>query len=196
MREASPLVYGRAVSVVALVAGGAAAAKAVAQTAQAATADDRHDGRRAVRGQAHGVAADGAGERGDELMRAGEEQLDGVIARDQASDDQRLVELDAAAGAQGEDLAAGEARAGDADIECAGRAALLAAGLQNELMDDEGGAVLAARAAQVRLVAADRMNPLGPGAGGCAATKAAARAAVKAAVRAATMTMMIGTGYL
>ena len=93
---------------------------------------------------------------------AGIQLLDFVLTRNQAGDNQRLVELCAAACAQGEGFAAGIARAGHADGERARRAALIAARLKQNLMNDQCRAVVIVciGAAEMRRIAQERMFPL------------------------------------
>lgn len=144
-----------------LTAAGASAAASRAQTAQPLAVDDGDHRRRTAVGDRHAPAADGTRDGGYILIGRGEQLFDRVRAGRQAADDQRFVELQAASGAQGEDFAIGIAGAGDADIECPGRAALVATGLQHDFMDDERGAVFVAGTTVVRLAATERMFPLG-----------------------------------
>lgn len=146
-----------------------AAAKSAAQTAQPLAVDDGDHRRRAAVCDRHAAPADRAGDRGDILIGGGKHLFQRIRAGCQAADDERLIKLQAAARAQGEDLPVGIAGAGDADIECPGRAALVAAGLQNDLVDDERGAVFIIGAAVVRVIAAQRVFPLGERTAGMAA---------------------------
>ena len=156
-----------------LTTAGASAAASRAQTAQPIAVDDGDHRRRTAVGDRHAPAADRACDGGYIFIGRGEQLFDRVCAGRQATDDQRFVELQAAAGAQREDFAIGIAGAGDADIECPGRAALVAAGLQHDFVDDERGAVFVAGAAVVRLAAAERMFPLGIRAAGMHRTRVA-----------------------
>ena len=132
---------------------------AIPTAAEPLAVDDGNDGRHAGSGQLNDVAHDRAGEGGAVFARVARQLLDGVTAGFKPADDQRLVELGAAARAQGEDFAVRVARAGDAQGERALRAALAAARLQHDFMDDERRAVFPARAAEMRRVAAKRMKP-------------------------------------
>ena len=87
--------------------------------------------------------------------------LDIVRARDEPGDDQRLVKLRAAAGAQGKGFSRRIARACDQDGKIARRAALAAAGFQNDLVDDQRGSVRILCAAVMSRIAQKRMHPLG-----------------------------------
>ena len=60
-----------------------------------------------------------------------------ILAGLKMGDNQRFIDLGAAACAQGKGFAAGIAGAGQAGGECARRAALIAARLKKNLMDDE-----------------------------------------------------------
>lgn len=137
----------------------AAAAAAAAAAIQVPAADDGDDRRRSACAHGNDLTADRTGKGGDELAVAIVKRLDAVLTRLKTADDQRLVKLDAAACAQGEYLAAGIARAGDAQLEGARRAALLAAGLKDDLVNDQRCAVLRAGAGVIRLIAADGMHP-------------------------------------
>ena len=86
-----------------------------------------------------------------------------ILAGLKMGDDQRLVDLGAAACAKGKGFAAGVARTGHADGECARRTALIAARLKEDLMDDQRGAVFIFGAAQMCGIAKQRMCPLGEG---------------------------------
>ena len=131
-----------------------------ATAAELLAVDDGDDGRHAGICQADDVAHDRAGDGRAVFARPAHQLLDGIAARLKPADDQRLVELGAAPRAEGERLSVWVARAGDAQGKRALRAALAAAGLQHDLMDDERRAVFAARAAEMRRVAAQRMEPL------------------------------------
>ena len=120
-------------------------------------------------GDGYLAAGDRAGERGiifaAAAATAGIQLLNRVLAGREASDNERLIKLRAAACAQGKGLAAGIARAGDADGERARRAALVAARLQQNLMDDQRGTVvvLHVSAAEVGRIAQQGMFPLREG---------------------------------
>ena len=150
---------------------GAAVLPAAAASASAACALARDDGdHRGHDGRGDGNLA--AGDRAGECRvvfaasaaagTAGADLLNFILAGDQAGDDERLVELRAAACAQGEGFAAGIAWAGNADGECARRAALVAARLKQNLVDNQRGTVAAVcvGAAEMRRIAQQRMFPL------------------------------------
>lgn len=120
------------------------------------------------------MSADRAGDGGDILIRAGKYGFDGVFSGLKTGDDKRLVKLNAAACAQCEDLAAGIAGTGNADAEAAGCAALLAAGFQNDLMDDKRRPVRTMRMAHMRRAAETGLHPLGKRTAGRAAAEAIA----------------------
>ena len=133
------------------------------EAALATAADDGDDRRRPAVGDGDPLAADRAGVRGDIAVGASEKLFDAVYARFKAGDDQRLVELQTAACAQLEDLAAGVAGAGDADAERARRAGRIAAGLQHDLVDDQRGAAGDAGVRILRGIAVDGLNILAAG---------------------------------
>ena len=115
----------------------AAAAVTMAQGTQATAAADGHNRGHIAIGDGDLMAADRAGHGRNSLVRAAVKLLDAVGAGLKASDDQRFIQLGAAARAQLKYLAAGVARAGDADIVRARRAALFTAGFQRDFMDDQ-----------------------------------------------------------
>ena len=114
----------------------------MAPAADAPAVDDGDDGRRAAGHEAHAVAADVRAGDGAAIAAAGvADLLDRIVAADQAGQDERLVDLQAASGGQLEDLAVGIAGALDADGERTRRAGLAATGIQHDLMDDKRTAV-------------------------------------------------------
>ena len=141
-------------------------AAAVAARAEALARHNRDDRRHAGSGDGYLATGNRAGERGIVFAAAagtaGIYLLDFVLTGRQAGNDQRLVKLRTAACAQGEGFTAGVARAGEADGERARRAALVAARLQQNLMDDQRRALVIMRvcAAEVRRIAQKRMFPL------------------------------------
>ena len=140
-----------------------------ADAAEPLAVDDGHDGWRAVGDERNGIAAaDRPGDGRDILVRRGEKLLDGIIARRQSADDQRFIQLGTAARAEGEDRAIRVAGSGDTQGEGLRRTALVAAGLQNDLMNDQRRTVFKAGAAIAGRVAAQRVHPFGIGAAGSA----------------------------
>ena len=140
-----------------LPAAGAVAA-ASAPTAEPLAADDGDHYRHAGCGNGYGIAADRTGICRVVFAAAAASGsavhlLDFVLTGDKACDDQRLVNFRAAACAQGEGFAAGVARAGDADGKRPRRAALVAARLKQNLMDDEGRAIVVFRIAEMHRIA-------------------------------------------
>ena len=136
----------------------AATAAPAAQTAEPLAAADGDDRREVAARHRDLTAADGAGERGDIRIRTVLDFLDAVGAGLKAGDDQRLVELQTAARAKLEGFAAGVAGAGDADGVGARRAAPVAAGLQHDLVDDEGRALRHAGVGILRGTGADGLQ--------------------------------------
>ena len=145
---------------------------AVPTAAEPLAVDNGDDGRYARVGQLNDIAHDRAGDGRAVFVWPAHQLLDGVAARLKPADDQRLVELGAAPRAEGERLSVWVARTGDAQGKRALRAALAAAGLQHDLMDDERRAVFPACAAEMRGIAAQRMKPFGIGAARSAFTVA------------------------
>ena len=150
------------------------AAAAALDRAAAPAADDGDDRGKVAVGHSDLLAADRTGQGGDKLAVAAAEQLDAVLSRLKTADDQRFVKLGAAARTQAEYFAAGITRAGDAQLEAARRAALLAAGFKGDLVNDQRCAILRAGAGVVGLIAADGMHP--------AAVRAAVMCTVNAAI--------------
>lgn len=126
----------------------------------AAAVDNGDDRRHAAGDQIHAAAADRASEGGDEVAAAAGKLLNLINAGFKAAEYQRLIQRQAAAGADGEGFTAGEARAGDAQGKIRGCAALVGAGLQNDLVNHQRRAAVAARVAEMGRVKLDRMNPL------------------------------------
>ena len=140
-----------------------------ADSAKPLAVDDGHHGRRTVGDERnHVAAADRSGDGRDIFVRRGENLLDGIVARRQTADNQRLIQFGAASRAKGEERAAWVARSGDTKGERLGRVALAAAGFQNDFMNHERRAVFVTGTAIVGWIAAQRMNPLGIGTAGSA----------------------------
>ena len=140
-----------------------------ADSAKPLAVDDGHHGRRAVGDERnHVAAADRSGDGRDIFVRRGENLLDGIVARRQTADDQRLIQLGAVSRAKGEERTARVARSGDAKGERLGCAALAAAGLQNDFMNHKRRAVFVTGTAIVGRIAAQRVNPLRIGTAGSA----------------------------
>lgn len=85
-----------------------------ADSAKPLAVDDGHHGRRTVGDERnHVAAADRSGDGRDIFVRRGENLLDGIVARRQTADNQRLIQFGAASRAKGEERAAWVARSGD-----------------------------------------------------------------------------------
>lgn len=138
---------------------GTAACGATAAAAQDAAADDGDDSRRDARRNSDNLTADRSGEGGNEFVPAIPQLLDAVLSGLKPADDQRLIQLQTAACTQAEGFPAGVARAGDAQLEGAWRAALLAACLKDDLVDDQRAAVFAPGAGIIGRIAADGVQP-------------------------------------
>ena len=153
------------------LADAAALPAAAASAAAGALARDDGDHRRhAGSGDGHAAAGDRAGEGGVVFAAAGiaRKLIDLILTGCKTGDDKRLVKLRAAAGSQRERFAGWIARACDEQGETACRAALTAAGLQNDFVDDQCRSIRVFRTAVVRRIAQDGMHPLRIWAG-CAA---------------------------
>lgn len=137
-----------------MAAGGAetaSAAVSVAKTAQPLAVDNRDDRRRAAGRDADDIPAyRGAGERRNIAIRFGLDFLDAVIAGHQSGDNQRFVKRGAASGNDLERFAGRKARAGDAQRKGTARALLIAAGVEQNFINNQCQAVEAILAGYAR----------------------------------------------